>query len=312
MEYTPRKQNSEAVMRFASLSLLAALAFAPFAGAQITLPDNAASRPAPGSALPQTPDTGIFETLSSVLPQITGGAPVKGLPFSAKETVVHEQNLADGTTISNTTEARFWRDAEGRMRIEYTLHSSRGGLQGRMVSVRDPVQGTFMTWIADNQYAHVVTLGHLPQIRSSEAPEGTVSVPPSRPGLAGQPQPGTSQRVTLPEIHPPASSANVHTENLGSDTIAGVYAEGTRTTTVIPAGTSGNDREISVIQEIWASPDLKFTMRQVRDDPRTGTWTTEVTSLDRSDPDPALFRAPEGYTILKMPRLPVSAPAAQH
>jgi hypothetical protein len=33
------------------------------------------------------------------------------------------------------------------------------------------------------------------------------------------------------------------------------------------------------------------------DDPRTGTRITEVTNLDRGEPNPALFQVPEGYTM---------------
>jgi hypothetical protein len=35
----------------------------------------------------------------------------------------------------------------------------------------------------------------------------------------------------------------------------------------------------------------------VNDDPRTGVRTMETTELDQSEPDPALFQAPEGYTV---------------
>lgn len=55
--------------------------------------------------------------------------------------------------------------------------------------------------------------------------------------------------------------------------------------------------------ETWTSPDLKITARQVTDDPRTGKATTELTNIDRSDPAPSLFKAPDGYTVVEMPRL---------
>jgi hypothetical protein len=90
---------------------------------------------------------------------------------------------------------------------------------------------------------------------------------------------------------------------LPSDTIAGVYVEGTRTTDVIPARAQGNDREITIVSETWTSPDLKITVRQMTDDPRTGKMTIELTTVDRSDPDPELFKVPQGYTVMEMPSI---------
>jgi len=302
-------------MRVASWSLLAALIIGPVAGAQISLPDNPRNRPTAGpeSPLPQTPDSAISATGSAAMP-IFGGPPVKGLPFSATETTVCEQTLADGATIKTRIKVLLWRDAEGRMRGESALRSNDSQMQGRMVTVMDPVERTFMSWISENQYAHIVTVAHLPDL-SSNGSEGTLlSTPPPPPGATLLPQPGTSHAFTGPGEKPhilAQSSTNIQTETLPPDYIARLYVEGTRTTKVIPAGAAGNDREITVTTETWTSPDLKITVRRVTDDPRTGKVTTELTNIDRSDPAPSLFKAPEGYTVVEMPRLPISAPAAQ-
>jgi hypothetical protein len=88
---------------------------------------------------------------------------------------------------------------------------------------------------------------------------------------------------------------------LPPDNIAGLDAEGTRTTQVIPAGNEGNDRDITVISETWTSPELKIAVRQMTNDPRTGTVTIEITSIDRSEPDPGLFKPPEGYKEMNLP-----------
>jgi hypothetical protein len=122
------------------------------------------------------------------------------------------------------------------------------------------------------------------------------SGPPSPPQTPG----GIPHHVTLPTA-PHNKTTNVRTETLPTDTIAGVYVEGTRTTEVVPAGAQGNDREITIVAETWTSPDLKITVRQMTDDPRTGKMTVELASIDRSDPDPALFKVPEGYTVMDMP-----------
>jgi hypothetical protein len=87
------------------------------------------------------------------------------------------------------------------------------------------------------------------------------------------------------------------TDKLGGKTIAGVYAEGLRTTLTYPVGYMGNDRPIAVGREIWTAPDLKIIVLTTDNDPRNGLQSTEVTDLVRAEPDPALFLPPEGYTI---------------
>jgi hypothetical protein len=52
-----------------------------------------------------------------------------------------------------------------------------------------------------------------------------------------------------------------------------------------------------VTSETWISPELKIIVRQITNDPRSGKVLTELTNIDRSDPDPALLQPPEGYII---------------
>jgi len=53
-----------------------------------------------------------------------------------------------------------------------------------------------------------------------------------------------------------------------------------------------------VTSETWTSPELRITVRLVKDDPRTGKVTTELTNIDRSDPAPSLFKPPVGYAVV--------------
>jgi len=53
-----------------------------------------------------------------------------------------------------------------------------------------------------------------------------------------------------------------------------------------------------VTSETWTSPELRITVRLVKDDPRTGKVTTELTNIDRSDPALSLFKPPVGYTVV--------------
>ena len=86
-------------------------------------------------------------------------------------------------------------------------------------------------------------------------------------------------------------------EDLGARTINGIDAKGRRTTETFPAGSFGNDQPLTVSHEVWMSPELGLPVLQIDDDPRTGVRTTELTEIERGEPDPALFQPPEGYTI---------------
>jgi hypothetical protein len=59
----------------------------------------------------------------------------------------------------------------------------------------------------------------------------------------------------------------------------------------------GNDQPLVTVSEIWTSPDLKLVVLNTTDDPRTGLRTEELTDLNRSEPDPAVFQVPAGYAI---------------
>jgi hypothetical protein len=80
-------------------------------------------------------------------------------------------------------------------------------------------------------------------------------------------------------------------------TIEGIYVEGYRNYRTTPAGYDGNNADITMTTETWTSPDLRISLRQINDDPRYGKTTTELTNIQQAAPDPALFRAPDGYQI---------------
>jgi hypothetical protein len=95
---------------------------------------------------------------------------------------------------------------------------------------------------------------------------------------------------------PLMAARNAIVEDLGTMTINGALARGTRTTTVVPAGAIGNDREFHSVSERWFSSDLNLLVKSVNTDPRFGTTTYELTNLTLRPPDPSLFRVPADYT----------------
>ena len=94
-----------------------------------------------------------------------------------------------------------------------------------------------------------------------------------------------------------SSKANTKVEHLGTQTIEGVSAEGTRITVTIPAGQIGNELPIVTVSERWYSPELQVTVMSTRSDPRTGTTTYKLTNINRAEPSPTLFQVPADYTV---------------
>ena len=88
------------------------------------------------------------------------------------------------------------------------------------------------------------------------------------------------------------------TEKLEPQTIEGVPAEGKRITTTWPEGSRmGNDRPITKTHTLWTSEDLKLVFMEQWEDPRTGVRTVGLANFSRKEPDPALFRPPNGYRV---------------
>ncbi len=87
------------------------------------------------------------------------------------------------------------------------------------------------------------------------------------------------------------------TEQLGQKIIEGVPADGTRTTTIIPAGTIGNEQPIKVISEQWFSQDLQVLVSTRHSDPRSGETVYRLVNIVRGEQDRSLFEVPADYTI---------------
>jgi len=222
-----------------------------------------AMAPQDGRTRPFPPDP-LFNFVGSEMR--FGGPPVKGSPYSATVTIESVQTLANGTRITHKTTASVYRDSEGRTRREQTFGSigafRASGDAPQMTFIEDPVAGVRFVLDTRNHTAEKMTM---------------VGGPP-------------------PKNHPP-SSAQVKTESLGTKTIEGVEAQGTRSTITIPAGQIGNDQPVEIISERWYSPDLQVVVFSKHSDPRLGEHTYRLTNLSRNEPAKTLFDVPGDYTI---------------
>jgi hypothetical protein len=84
--------------------------------------------------------------------------------------------------------------------------------------------------------------------------------------------------------------------------VEGVLVSGVRTTRTIPTGEIGNDRPISIVTEVWTSPDLKTIVYSKRSDPRMGEQTFRLTNIVRNEPDAALFAVPPDFKVVDVPQ----------
>ena len=134
-------------------------------------------------------------------------------------------------------------------------------------------------------------LHHLPSSAAKQQAElaasGSVKV---RSGVVGGVAGGTA--YYLADAAPAKDETTK--EDLGQQTIEGVTATGTRTTTVIPAGAIGNEQPIRIVSEEWTSPELQVLVLTKHSDPRTGETSYRLTGVTRTEPAKSLFEVPAG------------------
>jgi hypothetical protein len=226
-----------------------------------------------------------------------GGKTVTGAPFSATFSTQTTQTLADGNQIKRSTSGTFARDSEGRTRRDLTLPgigpwAASGNSAPHVVMINDVVAGKQYILEPNRKVARQVrVLGkrRLDREGPSVQVEGSMPGPPPLPP-AEPLQLADSGSARL-------DSRDVVTTSLGTQTINGVLADGTRYTRTIPAGAIGNEKPIVITSERWYSPDLQIVVLSKRDDPRMGETVTQLTNIQRSEPDPILFQVPPDYKL---------------
>jgi hypothetical protein len=88
------------------------------------------------------------------------------------------------------------------------------------------------------------------------------------------------------------------TEHLGFQQVEGIEVQGSRMTTIYPAGYQGTDREISVVTERWTSPYFGSEILSQTNDPRNGTTVNKLINISVANPDPLLFVPPAGWAVV--------------
>jgi hypothetical protein len=233
------------------------------------------------------------------------GAPVQGAPYSASITNESVQTLADGNRIVQSSTGTTARDSQGRTRQDAPLPPI-GNLSAanapHLVFILDPVAQVSYTLNLTDKTAEKMS-------EPSGAPGPFTSTAGGRQVVVMQ-----SGAVQLADAPPPPPAiamvkslgseehADVANEDLGTETIEGLVVIGTRTTRTIPAGEMGNEKPISIVTEVWTSPDLKTIIYSKRSDPRMGEQTFKLNNIVRAEPDASLFTVPADFKLTDGPQ----------
>ena len=209
------------------------------------------------------------------------GKVVKGVPYSASAVTEFTHTLGDGNKIVKNSTASVARDSEGRTRRDQGMSTlGQAGAAGR-VFIKDPVAG--LSYMLNTQNKTAVKFAFAPHT-----------------GNAGSPHPrgpNAKQGTKNP-------NRQVKTESLGTQTIEGIEAQGTRTTLTLAAGSIGNQQPIQVVTESWYSSVLQTIVLSKRNDPRFGQTTFRLTGISQGEPDASLFGVPSDYTVSDGPAFP--------
>ena len=266
-----------------------------------------------------------------------------GAPYAAEALTEFTQVLGDGNRISRKSVTRIFRDGEGRTRREQVTTTPEG--ESVSISIVDPIAGK--SFVLDPKARTAVPANVVMYSPSAAAPATAVfgggggrgGAAASAPATAGggggrggvivpattaEAQRAEAERTAAVEqaaTSITAASASkatqeriasgggkTTTESLGQQIIEGVMAEGTRTTTVIPAGGVGNAQPMTVLAEQWFSPDLQILLMTRHSDPRTGETVYRLTNVVRGEPERSLFEVPADYTVKTNVRMPLRVP----
>jgi len=227
------------------------------------------------------------------------GEVVTAAPYTATATTESTQVLADGNRIVNKTSSFVARDSQGRTRRETDLHRI-GTMQvdsPKTIFINDPASHTQYIFSPGGEATKVIRS----ESSWKEKPQ-IIELRTARERRVKDKVFVTTQGVR--EIQQSKeSNEQVKHEDLGTQTIEGVSAQGKRETVTIPAGQIGNERPIEIVSETWFSPELHTMVLRKHSDPRQGESTYRLTDIKRNEPDASLFQPPAGTKVSVEPVL---------
>jgi hypothetical protein len=227
-------------------------------------------------------------------------------PFTADATTEFTQILSDGNRIDRRFTTSLARDGRGRTRSEqdvamvgplFVLQSGVSWTTGtaagrpqkdseppRFTVITDPVEG--VTYTLDERLKQARRSGYKQTVALHAFESAKLGAAAAR------------LRTRASGVAATGGDAPV-VESLGTRQIEGVAAEGTRSTTTIPAGQIGNLNPIQLVTERWFSKELQMAVLLTRRDPRSGDTVYRLTNIVRAEPPPDLFTVPADYRVVE-------------
>ena len=211
-----------------------------------------------------------------------GGKTVTGKPFQATFTISRNESLANGSSISNTTNGTLARGNDGS-------------------SYRDVKLQAIGPWASSGktpEFAYIRNLSAQTEyiVNVTKATYRSLAIQPKDPGEGGP-------KGTPPETDGAASNPNV----VVVDNPNGTYTDpGTKTVynsvddrkviRTIPVGQIGNTAAIVITSERWYSTTLGVVLEETRSDPRFGTTTYQLSNIVMGQPPASLFAPNPAFT----------------
>jgi hypothetical protein len=205
-----------------------------------------------------------------------------GAPFSGVEEAERHRVLMDGTHIDWVAHPeKYWRDSAGDTRAEIPMFSyetpvTRGFPEIVVIfNVADSCE-----YVLDPE-KHVA---HRFPVKELAAPKSAVTP--------------VNETNRVNSYHLDNVHQTVKTEDLGTNVVEGLLAQGHRTTITKDPGFESGDELAEFVTEKWDSMDLQLEVLYKSDAIHSTDSIRKLTKVNRTEPDAALFRVPPGYTIV--------------
>ena len=215
------------------------------------------------------PDGGVGGRMESIFVP-----PKARAPFSLTLATEWTRPMAGGGSFTLVNERHIVRDSKGRIYQERWILVPKGGTEKSWMDVfqiTDPKQHTWLNCITATKVCDLYTY----RLTTQEKYE-----------------PAIGETRTLPD----GRGFRQH-EDLGEGSTEGVETHGYRETVTINPGVMGNDAPMISTREFWWSPRLAINLLSIVETPNAGKQVFTVKELSTSEPDPAFFNVPEGYSV---------------
>jgi len=203
--------------------------------------------------------------------------PITGQPFSADQRIRTVQHLANGITVTHEMTGRIYRSSTGLERSEATLVTTdkTGKPPVTLASIIDRSERTVTILHIQSKFA---TITHVPANRTV-----TISF------------------LSLSQVPERLRPGKRETTDLGRRTYESLEVTGKRVTRTISSDQAGNDAPMQSTREQWTYPQLNLVVNEIERDPVDGERVVELTNIRTEEPDPGLFKVPEGTQMMDQP-----------